>query len=471
MRNFNYKTISLTLCLFIIFVYTQSNISENEINIEGIKKKYSVLREYLPAAGREIFTPDFWLKISGDAEQLILTTQGIQALNRRVYKNGYRVHPFYENKSTSGALIRRYLRDDLNWISGFYKYDSHNNRIYGNRLYPKLELIMNISAVPEKVINRFCIVVAPVYIRAFPTNIMIMKKKNNYPFDILQKSSLDIGQEVTLFHLSADKQWGYVQTAFTTGWVSLHAIAWTNKEAATAFINTESFIIAAKPRVHIYSDRECTKDTGFIRLGSRLPLQYGSGEETEVLIPWHRGDNLLLYKKGYIQNKSFILTNYLPMTKKNVITIAFEMLGEPYGWGESGFNTDCSSYLTRVCAVFGLDFPRSSYNQVSLLNPVYKKDKKKTQFPGNIPAAKTILYYQNPGHVMLYLGKYENTHYAIHNMWSFFRPRTGKAIIHQPENSADEEIMVQGVVVTPLTLGEKSFHGSLQQQINIIGEF
>lgn len=68
-----------------------------------------------------------------------------------------------------------------------------------------------------------------------------------------------------------------------------------------------------------------------------------------------------------VQRDGGFIPGPLPLSAQNIISQAKKTLGEPYGWGGSGYYRDCSSLIGDVFSVFGLLFPRNSREQMQMV--------------------------------------------------------------------------------------------------------
>lgn len=109
-----------------------------------------------------------------------------------------------------------------------------------------------------------------------------------------------------------------------------------------------------------------------------------------------------------------VSVGFLPMTGKNILTVAFSCLGDRYGWGGMLGSLDCSLYTRNVYRCFGLNLPRDTGSQASIPGfPVdisQQADEEKAEQFADLPAG-SILYF--PGHVMIYLGTVDGSSYVI----------------------------------------------------------
>ncbi|MGE5307930.1 MAG: C40 family peptidase, partial [Deltaproteobacteria bacterium] len=165
-----------------------------------------------------------------------------------------------------------------------------------------------------------------------------------------------------------------------------------------------------------------------------------------ILFPVRDSRGGLRESEGSLPRES-VSVGFLPYTQRTILVQAFKLLGAPYGWGGSGGEQDCSSFLQEIFSTVGIRLPRNSSEQAKAGSAV--------DLPSAVPAI-TILGMK--GHIMLYLGEYEDNPYAIHAVWAYREPGPSGDIIRK----------IGRVAVTPLSLGEGSKKGSWQKRINSI---
>ncbi|MBN1897292.1 MAG: SH3 domain-containing protein [Spirochaetes bacterium] len=420
----------------------------------GKKNYYS---EDIPAE-----KPGFWLDHMDDPDRVILIPEQIKEMNAKIFKKAYIDHPFNEINRKKGSVIRSHLLHHLKWVGRFKKYNRYNQRINGMKFVRTMEQLMDIDRIPENINVRFGLVVHPTYLRIFPTDQMVMQKKNDHPFDILQLSFLDTGEPLALYHISNDRKWGYILSTHNTGWVKLEDIALSfEKKKIRRFIECEPFVMAIDWEVPIYKKRSLDIIFNTVHMGSKLLLLEEKPEYFQVLLPERDFKGNLTFQYGYVKNNDQVSCHYLKMTPRTIARQSFRMLGEPYSWGGKKFNTDCSSFIKVVFRTMGLELPRNSYAQVRSLKNYRVSGKNRKKVMDTLKPFQTLLYASDPGHIMLYIGEYLGQYYVIHNKWSF------KAMVNQEE----EEIFIKRTIVSDLALGQDSSDGSLFERIRRIGFF
>ncbi len=128
---------------------------------------------------------------------------------------------------------------------------------------------------------------------------------------------------------------------------------------------------------------------------------------------------------------------------------------------------DCSGYIMDVFRCFNIQLPRNSAEQAEASNAViFVEDmdrKTRLKLFKSVPGGISLL--RMPGHIMIYLGEFNGTPYAIHDFWSWRTPsKKGQDITHRAAR----------VAVTDLMLGEGSKSGSFIDRlshITILGNY
>ena len=402
----------------------------------------------------------FWLDKMENPDRLILSRSQISKLNLKINNNKFMGRPLSEKSIKKGYIVKRMILSDLKWMYRLKKYDINNNRIYNKKLKSKILPLLALYRIPKRVKTRFCLVIKPTHLRSFPTDLLIMTKPDDTPFDTLQKSFLDIGEPLALYHTSKDKKWGFVLSAHSHGWVRLKHIAWTyNKGIVKKYHNPSNLVVALDWEVPIYSDENLSSVSSVMHMGTTIPLISKNATNLIVELPCRTSKGKLQFQKAYIKNSNAISLKYLELTPGNIAKQSFKMLGQPYSWGGKNFNTDCSYFIKVVFQAMGIYLPRNSYAQIKSLKNfrIYQKNKDKILNSAN--PFQTLLYYSDPGHIMLYIGKIKSQHYVIHNKWSY------KTLVGKKE----KEIYLKKTLISSLTLGENSKKGSLFKKISRVG--
>ena len=254
-------------------------------------------------------------------------------------------------------------------------------------------------------------------LRALPTDIGVYKKSNRntegFPFDYLQHSELHINVPLFVSHLSLDKKWAFVEAGHVAGWVKVKNIAYVSSKFIKAFKSGQY-------RVSIVDDlwllNHKNRKVSLIKLGTIFPLD----RSRRWLLTARRakgGYALLVRVKP--PSKSLVAPKPVPFNRFYVAKIAKELYGEPYGWGGKMQTRDCSAFTRDFFAPFGIFLMRNSSKQAKERSGIniksLKGDMKKRAILQYAKPFRSMLYV--PGHITLYLGKYNDEPVIMHSYW------------------------------------------------------
>jgi len=316
---------------------------------------------------------------------------------------------------------------------------------------------MNLSGVVIGEAPRYGLVVHFASQRFLPTNEGLYEQRDDSNFDQLQNSALDVGTPVAVVHASADGLWYYVLTEISDGWVEAKNIALGDVAQVRGFAENRDFAVVIKPKADIFLNDDMTDYYDYVRMGMRLPLTAVDAGRVTVNVPVMDTDGNLAIKQGYM-NAEDVNTGYLPFTARNIYKQALMMLNQPYGWGDTGGEQDCSRFLQMVFATVGISLPRDSKDQALVSDTAVDFDGQSddaTKLAGiaRAPAANTLLAMK--GHIMLYLGTVNGKPYAIHDTTGYTQN-----VDHQQVTYA-----IDRVIISDLYLGEGSEKGSLLRRL------
>ena len=273
--------------------------------------------------------------------------------------------------------------------------------------------IKNSNFIKYNTLNKKAITINNTNLRVFPTNKPIFynpkKAGEGFPFDYNQNSALKINSPIFISHFSKDKAWVFVQSSFALGWVSVNDIAFVDDNFIKNF-KIDSYAINIKDNLAIYQNKNFRT---YIKLGTLFPKK-----DDKFLIANVNQKNREAYISFIDFNKN-IVNKPLEFNNKNISKILNELIGELYGWGGLLNNRDCSATTRDIFAPFGIYIQRNSSAQAKdgFYIPLdkYSIDKKIDLILEKGIPFQTLLYLK--GHIMLYIGKYNNKPLVFHNTW------------------------------------------------------
>lgn len=274
--------------------------------------------------------------------------------------------------------------------------------------------------LPDLVPVRFGLITRRTSARVFPTNDVANDEPLELKTDIFQATALDIGWPVAEIATSRDGKWSFCLTPLYWGWVDRADFVLASRAIVLSYCQPEDWVVATASQglVGLATDGGATP-----QMGTGLPLVEETDSSYRVQVPIQNADNTLQIVDGHIPKKrEGFQRGFLACTQRNIINLAFSLLGEGYAWGGSRlgiFGRDCSRLTKDVYAVTGVILPRNSGQQGRVCTPsvaftegMDNSERKALLVEHGLPGDLLVL----PGHVMLYLGHVDGEPYAIHDV-------------------------------------------------------
>lgn len=451
-----------------------------------------MIQIYFPiqATSKGVEDPLFWTNKIQNPNRLLLTPSEIESMNKKNLKReGLQLCNIKEMKEEwSREEIRSFLIED--WKNfGNSRQPQHgregtplkdsfwngiNENIYHDGLKEKNRLLFGMT-------------VKRTDIRVFPADETSMPTPASTDIDLFQHSAIAPASAIGIYYFSRDMHWAYVQTPFIRGWVRTKDLAIAqDKNRVFPQADLKEPLVVTGNLVTVFADPLFQKPLFKAQMGSTFQIlhllvpspQVGEGrgqgghqfktigKSSEpgnsyvIKVPYRGADGQLILGNGCIPAQEDVHIGFLPYTQNNLARQAFKMLHEPYSWGEKNGGRDCSRFIMDIFNAFGILMPRNSNLQAKMgvsLGPLEGKtlEEKKKILDKAVPLA-TLL--RMPGHIMLYLGKHEAKHFAIHSILG----------IHTGGQSGSSDQKIGKVVVTDLDLGKDGPKGSLLNRLTEI---
>lgn len=412
----------------------------------------------IPHTVREMKRPGFWISRHPYPDKIILNEEGIAVFNAKLEKElNYIINPLNEPAQYNGKKLKNDLAKEVN---NFFKRKLYisDKKLADKNFYVPIEQNMNLAAISEKIDVRYGFLMHYADERLLPTDSLLTVEAGDFEFDELQNSSLDVGTPLIILHESKDGIWVYAETSSSSGWFKKDKIAFCDAQEFKNLLSKKNFAVITAAKADIFLDEDMTKYYDYVRMGTKFAFnESNNGNIIEILIPAKSADGKFLPGKAYIRKEDANI-GYLAYTPRNIIEQAFKLLNAPYGWGGTGGEQDCSSYIQEIFQTVGITLPRNSASQgksgVPLGSFAAGEEKEKLKvLEDDAVAAITIL--QLKGHVVLYLGMYENDPYVIHETHAY----------GQKNGLENINMVVNRAVISDLYLGEGSKKGSLLSRI------
>lgn len=285
-------------------------------------------------------------------------------------------------------------------------------------------------------------------LRVFPTIRPLLRDPSlageGFPFDYLQNSTVHANAPIFISHYSKNREWAYVFASFASGWVRAHEFV-ILEDTQKDFWQNRAQLAIVKEGEAIYD-----MDGNFLfssKIGMVLP--YVAQDETSYTVAVAKagvnGQKAVLIDTKI--PKEIATKEILPFSADNLTKAISEVSKTNYGWGGMYEQRDCSSTLRDMFTPFGIWLPRNSYQQGRVGKIISLKDlddeqKIKTIKENAVPF-QTILYKK--GHVVLYVGTYEDEIVVFHNVWG----------IKTKQNGIEGRIVIGKPIFSTLKIGKE----------------
>ncbi|MCJ7765504.1 MAG: SH3 domain-containing protein [Thiovulaceae bacterium] len=321
-----------------------------------------------------------------------------------------------------------------------------NLQLLASSWFDKMFEKANFKAFGET--NRYGLTLHFASLRNFPTNKPLFKDPSlageGFPFDYLQNSAVHANEPIYISHYSKDRAWVYIYTSYASGWLPSYAIAFMDKKERKKWENS-------KP-VYLLKEKVALADTeGHFLFYSRVGMQLSFIRKT------YKYTYVRAVAQGAFNKPTFVTIKFdnadvttvpLFINQHNLTKISADIMKENYGWGGLYEDRDCSSTLRDIFTPFGIWMPRNSRQQSLIGRVISFEDlnvtQKKRMIKEKAVPFETLLHRK--GHIMLYLGTYDEKIMILHNMWGV------KTV---DENEKEGRVIIGKVVISTLEVGSK----------------
>lgn len=373
---------------------------------------------------------DFWIARTNAPDRILMTADEIRVHNKKIREelasDGGSVFydlDSYENE-VSGSGVKKYISNIDFSVQDYY---DRNGKTVTEEKWQSFYDNCALSDIKQSTVLQYGIVCSRADVRALPTDEEVYTDAENRQNDEFQDTALAVNEPVLVVHTSKDNEWFYVIAEEYAGWTRVENIGLCTKQEWTAARNVNRFLVVTGDRLefHTRQSEPFSGDYTFT-MGTRLALAEnrewqqsvteGAVRDNYVVkVPVRSEDGTLAYDFLQIPVGCDVHIGYLDYTRANILTQAFKMLGNPYGWGGMNGERDCSSMVRDIFLCFGFRLPRNSSDiaesgsassiDLSKLDDTRKVVNIMTAEPGDI--------LQMPGHVMIYLGCQDRNLFVI----------------------------------------------------------
>ncbi|MBT0880464.1 SH3 domain-containing C40 family peptidase [Campylobacter sp. 2018MI27] len=380
--------------------------------------------------------------------------------------NNYESNEFYINKEVSQKLKENYLKN-LFYVWGIDKTNINMKNIandilkdtgYGeNYQLNSQKLMQNIVDNADfdnlNKISKNAIIIHSSNLRLLPTKKPRFKNPKlageGYPFDYLQNSFIYAYTPVKISHFSKDFGWSFIYNSVVVGFIENKNIAFISDEDLNIYKSSKDFIMPKKDKIALID-----KNDDFIeyaRIGMPLALSKESANFYTIRVFKKDLNNNAKLIEIKVKKEDFFKLGD-SFSSVDLKKIANELIGQNYGWGGLNGDRDCSAFLKDVFGTFGVFLARNSQDQIYQKDYLNRKiffnisklsNKQKYNYikSNAIPFA-TLLALK--GHIVLYLGEFDNKIYILHNLWG----------IKNYERGVESRIIVGKVAITTIDAGK-----------------
>ena len=413
-----------------------------------------LLAAALPAFSADILgaeakmkTAEYWISRVQNPDAVIMTPEEIQEFNAKILvtpstycKN---LTEYYPETLTAERVLKS-ISVEKKLMPKNYVNGKPVTKAFLNGITEEC----NLDAVQDEMPVRYAFAARNSMMKIVPTSKSSHKSPNDKLFDRYTESFIKIWEPLAVLHTSRSGKWCYVVSSNSDGWVHTQNLAFVDKETMQKYLNMPFIIVTGSK---IYPRSGLTGERYEFQLGTRFPLAedqdaeqngVGSLSSYSVLLPGRDANGNFCEKKLLIPCSMDVHEGFVPYTQRNLLKHLFKFLGEPYGWGGSFGQWDCSAMIHDVYSLFGFALPRNSGAQARIpglsTDTRQMSDEEKRRLFATLPAG-TIL--QMNGHVMLYLGTVNGKPYIFHETYSTFG-----------HSGALKEIVINCAVVSDMEL-------------------
>ncbi len=372
---------------------------------------------------------DFWTSRIPNANEVLLSKEKITEINKGISntKETYMYHLDNFPETIDGKKIKEELAN-FKTPTGMYYQGKEPDERFWNNIRANIKGSKNGANTKVK----YGIITTHTLMKQFPFEEMISDDPADPEWDDCAITGLNINEPVLTYITTKDNKFTYVKGRVSEGWVKSDCIATCkDKEEWKKALNPEQFLIVTCDRLTLEPNAvntEISKKT--VNIGTKLELvtDYDGSEMIMNRIPYsnyivkfpmrsERGEYYTTLVP--VPKNRGVNVGYLDFTRANIIKLAFNCLGDHYGWGGMLESMDCSEFALCVYECMGINLPRNTTWQAQVPYGVTKfdgvTDEEKSAILDNVNTGAII---QFKGHEMIYLGKVDGKYYTINSVSS-----------------------------------------------------
>ncbi|MEX2601775.1 MAG: hypothetical protein WD355_09015 [Balneolaceae bacterium] len=397
---------------------------------------YTRAPDVIPGTTPEMRTPEYWIHSLENAEEVVMAPAQILEMNRRYQQ---RVLDIQESDSDTGNRVRQQLsgtpglyayrpgihalspgelaetiREMVDGQIGVLRRRSYANLLgveYAGHELEALENEMSRNAIPDEIHLKPGITVADTRIRIIPAlrpEYVGLMQTGKTRWDVWNLDVLPIASPVQVLHISGSGAHLFVFSDYGFGWVPSEQIAFASQADIDAISGSDRFVVSTGDRVPIYSGTDYNVVSGWMRMGSRLPVS-GSGSELTVTVPVRQINGGLEMQSGWLRPDAEVHIGPLPYTRENVIRLGFRMLDNLYDWTGGWYGRNDGTVLRDIFKTFGFEIPAngvllSIFSENNRVSPADAGREERYQEMTESDPFTTFMASRS-GHSLLYMGE------------------------------------------------------------------
>lgn len=412
---------------------------ENEISSYTYERPHGIIESdyvrILPGTDVDMQFADYWIdlyKETGDPEEIIMTYEEIAAGNAKCESKIYvdEFEPFTQMSlvdTMDGELVRALV--DCVTIP-----EAPNNYYYQGEKTPvkfweDAAAKRNLDTIEDIVTLKYGYFTCREDLRAYPDNSFVGSSPDDEFFDEFLMAEAMPYVPVVIIHEDVTGDWYYVVTYGFCGWIEKEYVALCHsRDEWLKYMEADEWLVVTGREIRLPDAQGDERISGLLLpMGTKMPLVKASDAPESINGRTTYGNYVVKLKvrgdNGYLEEKYALISaaedvspGFLPYTTENVLTQAFKLIGDRYGWGGMHHSNDCSGIIRELYLCFGFELPRTSAVQLLGENGYPMNVFEDTSNEEKIETIKSlapgsILYF--PGHVMIYLGTVDNEPYVL----------------------------------------------------------
>ncbi|HPR17705.1 MAG TPA: NlpC/P60 family protein [Candidatus Cloacimonadota bacterium] len=450
------KRFLLIFCVAVLCGCSQLSLPEKQIY--HVANEYYFAPHLLPNVLPEMQFAAYWIDRCACPDSLILSAKQIDSLNAAICRNGLtrNIEEVPGNDSLLtfyNAMAWKYIERKRNYICEAELYQEDGSRLLRD------ETEFYLKNLPQDSLEFVSLCLDSLALlthftdeKMLPGEPFLSVQPLDTEFNQMQNNGLDMGNLTFAICYSRDKNWVFQINATSMGWMPRQNFFMLN---STDFISHWQTGIIRIPYSQYWRQADKNDFAGVLRMGTNVWIDTTFTDQNlyKILCPQSSHLDFAYVQKQDVTEKPHRLTS------RNLLNDAFLWLNYPYGWGDTDQFVDCSKFIQKLFALYGIQMPRNGDAQGfswQNLKDIFPELSHRSIIDKNGIPGFTLL--RMPGHIMLYIGNQEGREYAIHVLYRYLQI-DGEIVTSRVPNR---------VVVSDIELGEGTQRGSYLNRLSHI---